>query len=115
MHYLWLILLILLFLADVLHPLVLYTSKIARNAKAKHAITLGLEKTARLPAKASVAIDEYAIFRRQEKLFGGEETRRSTLSGRVSAGLIFVFLLPLIYIFIKLKKKVVDAYSVYSS
>jgi len=32
------------------------------------------------------AIDQYILFRKQGKLFGGEEARRSALNGRVSAG-----------------------------
>ncbi|RLM60229.1 inorganic phosphate transporter 6 [Panicum miliaceum] len=71
--------------AAALDPKIIYTSKLAKSSKCKHAITLAFKKLARSSSKASAAIDQYILFRKQGKLFGGEEARRSALNGRVSA------------------------------
>ena len=75
-----------LFLAAALDPKTIYTTKLSKSSKCKHAVTLALKKLARSSSKASSAIDQYILFRKQGKLFGGEEARRSALNGRVSAG-----------------------------
>ncbi|RLN22340.1 uncharacterized protein C2845_PM07G40100 [Panicum miliaceum] len=71
--------------AAALDPKTIYTSKLAKSPKCKHAVTLVFKKLARSSSKASTAIDQYILFRKQGKLFGGEEARRSALNGRVSA------------------------------
>ena len=75
-----------IFLAAALDPNTIYTSSLSKSPKCKHVVTLALKKLARSSSKASAAIDQYVLFRKQGKLFGGEEARRSAINGRVSAG-----------------------------
>ncbi|CAN6244021.1 unnamed protein product [Urochloa humidicola] len=75
----------LMFAAAALDPKALYTSKLARNPKAKHAVTLAIKKLARSSSKASAAIDQFTLFSKQGGLFGGQEAKKSALNGRCSA------------------------------
>jgi len=75
-----------IFLAAALDPNTIYTSSLSKSPKCKHVVTLALKKLARSSSKASAAIDQYVLFIKQGKLFGGEEARRSVINGRVSAG-----------------------------
>jgi hypothetical protein len=74
------------FVAAALDPKALYTSKLARNSKARHAVTLAIRKLARSSSKAAAAIDQYTLYSKQGGLFGGEEAKKSALNGRCSAG-----------------------------
>ncbi|CAL5038308.1 unnamed protein product [Urochloa decumbens] len=71
--------------AAALDPKALYTSKLERNPKAKHAVTLAIKKLARSSSKASAAIDQFTLFSKQGGLFGGQEAKKSALNGRCSA------------------------------
>ncbi|CAN6198019.1 unnamed protein product [Urochloa humidicola] len=71
--------------AAALDPKALYTSKLARSPKAKHAVTLAIKKLARSSSKASAAIDQFTLFSKQGGLFGGQEAKKSALNGRCSA------------------------------
>ena len=73
-------------LAAALDPKALYTSKLARKPKSKHAVTLAIKKLAGSSSKASAAIDQFTFFSKQGGLFGGAEARKSALNGRCSAG-----------------------------
>ena len=75
-----------LLLAAALNPKALYTHKLARRTSYRHAVTLAFKKLASSSSKASAAIDQYTIFSKQGGLFGGEEARRSALSGKMSPG-----------------------------
>ena len=70
------------FLAATLDPKALYTSKLARKPKSKHAVTLAIKKLASTSSKASAAIDQFTFFSKQGGLFGGAEARKSALNGR---------------------------------
>ncbi|RLM91206.1 uncharacterized protein C2845_PM08G27720 [Panicum miliaceum] len=69
--------------AAALDPKTIYTSKLAKSPKCKHVVTLTFKKLACSSSKASATIDQYILFRKQGKLFGGEEARRSALNGRL--------------------------------
>ena len=73
-------------LAAALDPKALYTSKLARKPKSRHAVTLAIKKLAGSSSKASAAIDQFTFFSKQGGLFGGAEARKSALNGRCSAG-----------------------------
>ncbi|ONM24594.1 hypothetical protein ZEAMMB73_Zm00001d006632 [Zea mays] len=68
-----------------LNPEALYTSKMARKPKFQHAVTMAIKKLSSSSSKASAAIDQYSFFRKQARLFGGEEAKDSALNGRASA------------------------------
>lgn len=68
-----------------LNPEALYTSKMARKPKFQHAVTMAIKKLSSSSSKASAAIDQYTFFRKQARLFGGEEAKDSALNGRASA------------------------------
>ena len=70
------------FLAAALDPKALYTSKLARKPKSKHAVTLAIKKLASTSSKASAAIDQFTFFSKHGGLFGGAEARKSALNGR---------------------------------
>jgi hypothetical protein len=58
----------------------------ARKPKFQHAVTMAIKKLSSSSSKASAAIDQYTFFRKQARLFGGEEAKDSALNGRASAG-----------------------------
>ncbi|TVU26605.1 hypothetical protein EJB05_29159, partial [Eragrostis curvula] len=68
-----------------LDPEALYRSKLARKASAKLAVTLAIKKLASSSEKASIAIEQFAMFTSKRGLFGGEEARKAALSGRMRA------------------------------